>query len=133
MYKQDYIEMREGVGQPILPATIKERRVGSGRKISLLKGYNEPTIFSKSTKEVVPVQGSVALTNNVIHYGQQSGYLYYTLTPHPLIERAPPMHNPATAEQREFSDPDIALSMFICVIECGLNEREFEPGFFVVC
>jgi hypothetical protein len=42
---------------PILPATIKERRVGSGRKISLLKGYNEPTIFSKSTKEVVRVQG----------------------------------------------------------------------------
>ena len=57
MHKQDYIEMREGVGQPILPATIKERRVGSGRKISLLNGYNEPTIFSKSTKEVVRVQG----------------------------------------------------------------------------
>ena len=31
MHKQDYIEMREGVGQPILPATIKVRRVGSGR------------------------------------------------------------------------------------------------------
>jgi len=33
MYKQDYIKMREGVGQPILPATIKVRRVGSGRTI----------------------------------------------------------------------------------------------------
>lgn len=29
MYKQDYIEMREGVGQSILPAAIKVRRVGS--------------------------------------------------------------------------------------------------------
>ena len=42
------------------------------------------------------------------------------------------MHNPATAEQREFTDPDIALSMFICVIECGLffNESEFVPVLF---
>ena len=31
MYKQDYIEMREGVGQTILPATINVRRVGSGQ------------------------------------------------------------------------------------------------------
>jgi hypothetical protein len=77
-------------------------------------------LFVRSLQRGRSRTGSVALTNNAIHYGEQSGFLYYTLTPHPLIERAPPMHNPATAEHREFTDPDIALSMFICVIECGL-------------
>ena len=100
MYKQDYIEMREGVGQPILPATIKVRRVGSGRKKYSFIGLWCAYYLFEVNKRGRSRTGSVTLTNNVIHYGQQSGYLYYILTPHPLIERAPPMHNPATAGQR---------------------------------
>jgi len=45
------------------------------------------------------------------------------------------MHHPATAEQRTFSDSDIALSMFICVIECGLflMKASLCRVFFIVC
>ena len=51
MYKQDYIEMREGVGQSILPAAIKVRRVGSGRKkISLYRAIMRLLFFRSLQK-----------------------------------------------------------------------------------
>jgi len=61
MYKI-YTEMREWIGQPtqrILTATKKVWRVGLERKNNLefCNGYNMPTVFFKSMKEVFSMQG----------------------------------------------------------------------------
>jgi hypothetical protein len=45
-------------------------------KLVLYRGYNAPTIFEKSTKEVVTAM-SVALSKHVTNYGPWSGFSIY--------------------------------------------------------